>query len=182
MITKRTIYWALFILLVIGLWWSAFGADYSGRVRNAQAELAKQGYRIDVDGFMGDKTRRVIRDYQRNHDLDVTGELDRATIGKLFGAPEYPPVADDYLPVKPGPQATCKPGVIDEVSKAMYLQTLASSDVRAQWARKAQLLYGEIYSDPANAHVVKSDCIRLAVGVIRKYRCHYVAYPCKAPE
>lgn len=41
-----------------------------------QAELARHGYyHGPLDGVIGEGTRRAIREYQRAHDLPVTGEI-----------------------------------------------------------------------------------------------------------
>jgi hypothetical protein len=41
-----------------------------------QAELARHGYyHGPLDGVIGEGTRRAIREYQRDHDLPVTGEI-----------------------------------------------------------------------------------------------------------
>ena len=52
--------------------------------RAAQEALKVQGFDPGpVDGRMGPRTRTALSDYQRKHDLPVTGMLDDATMAKL---------------------------------------------------------------------------------------------------
>ncbi len=49
-------------------------------LRQAQARLQEQGYDPgDADGYYGRKTRRAIRDFQRDNHLQETGRLDHRT-------------------------------------------------------------------------------------------------------
>lgn len=50
-----------------------------------QNELKRQGYAVGtVDGVMGRKTVRAIRQYQANHSLPVTGEIDEVLLRRLL--------------------------------------------------------------------------------------------------
>jgi N-acetylmuramoyl-L-alanine amidase len=50
----------------------------------AQARLVNLGYGIgEIDGEMGPMTQAALREFQADHGLEVTGELDQATIAKL---------------------------------------------------------------------------------------------------
>lgn len=50
-----------------------------------QNELKRQGYAVGtVDGVLGRKTVRAIRQYQANHSLPVTGEIDAALLRRLL--------------------------------------------------------------------------------------------------
>ncbi|MEO1087309.1 MAG: peptidoglycan-binding domain-containing protein, partial [Acidobacteriota bacterium] len=50
----------------------------------AQRVLAKQGYYSGaIDGVAGEKTRSGLREFQKDHELRVTGRIDRKTADKL---------------------------------------------------------------------------------------------------
>jgi len=49
-----------------------------------QARLANLGYLTgEIDGQLGPMTQAALKEFQADHDLDVTGELDDDTIAKL---------------------------------------------------------------------------------------------------
>ena len=53
-------------------------------VSQVQAALAQAGYyRGAIDGSLGPATRNALRRYQRNHGLDVNGQVDRPVIEAL---------------------------------------------------------------------------------------------------
>jgi N-acetylmuramoyl-L-alanine amidase len=61
-------------------------------VRQIQQELrARNDYDGPIDGVMGTKTRPAIRQYQQQQGLNVTGELDTATLQRLTAAAENAP-------------------------------------------------------------------------------------------
>jgi peptidoglycan hydrolase-like protein with peptidoglycan-binding domain len=56
----------------------------SATVSAAQRHLKKMGfYSGDVNGNMSSETRSAIREYQKNSNLNVTGQLDPATLSGL---------------------------------------------------------------------------------------------------
>jgi peptidoglycan hydrolase-like protein with peptidoglycan-binding domain len=42
-------------------------------------------YRSAIDGKQGPLTKRALRAFQQNHNLDVTGEVDEKTLSRLMG-------------------------------------------------------------------------------------------------
>ena len=52
-------------------------------VRAAQILLTAQGFPLQMDGVLGDKTRRALKEFQRRRQLPRTGELDAATLAAL---------------------------------------------------------------------------------------------------
>ena len=61
-------------------------SEYSGdaRVSDVQSALAREGYYDGaVDGVLGPGTRRALRNYQRDHHLDVTGGISHGVIEAL---------------------------------------------------------------------------------------------------
>jgi hypothetical protein len=53
-------------------------------VSQVQAALAREGYyRGSIDGSFGPATRNALRRYQRNHGLEVTGQIDGSVIEAL---------------------------------------------------------------------------------------------------
>jgi len=53
-------------------------------IANVQSALQERGYfRNAIDGTMGPLTRAAIADYQRDHQLPITGDIDPATLASL---------------------------------------------------------------------------------------------------
>jgi hypothetical protein len=58
--------------------------ESGGRVTEVQRALAREGYYDGaVDGVTGAGTRRALRNYQRDHGLDVTGGITQGVIEAL---------------------------------------------------------------------------------------------------
>jgi hypothetical protein len=58
-------------------------------MRRLQANLVEGGYLSGTnDGRLGPRTRRALRDFQREYHLSVSGLLDRATAEALLGRDE----------------------------------------------------------------------------------------------
>jgi len=53
-------------------------------VMQIQEALNKEGFNLKVDGFMGPKTKGVLKEYQKKNRLKVTGKADKATLDKLL--------------------------------------------------------------------------------------------------
>lgn len=53
-------------------------------VTRVQSRLVKLGWAMPVDGIFGDTTDRLVRGFQRRHDLDVDGIVGRKTWRALF--------------------------------------------------------------------------------------------------
>jgi len=51
--------------------------------RSVQRALREGGYRIAVDGKIGPKTRAALREFQSDHGLTPTGEVNNQTLTKL---------------------------------------------------------------------------------------------------
>ena len=55
-----------------------------GQIRSAQQALQGNGMNPGaIDGIMGPRTQQAVRDYQKQHNLPQTGQLDAATLQKL---------------------------------------------------------------------------------------------------
>jgi peptidoglycan hydrolase-like protein with peptidoglycan-binding domain len=53
-------------------------------IKAAQQKLQQTGfYKGDLDGMYGSETRAAIREYQKSSNLNVTGQLDQATLTQL---------------------------------------------------------------------------------------------------
>lgn len=100
------------ICAVIAL--AIFATDYavgqSDEVKEVQSFLAEEGYRPGTpDGFMGPRTASALEAFQQDQGLNVTGEIDAATLAeieRLQSPPDPPPVttpvpdgATDELPM-----------------------------------------------------------------------------------
>jgi hypothetical protein len=58
--------------------------ETGSRVSEVQSALAREGYYDGpIDGRLGSGTRRALRNYQRDHGLEVTGNINRAIIEAL---------------------------------------------------------------------------------------------------
>ncbi len=76
-------------------------AAQSAEVLQAQIELQARGYDPGpLDGFMGRRTRRALRQFREDIGVPVTGVLDEATIETLT-APEPEPQAEPARPHAP---------------------------------------------------------------------------------
>jgi len=59
-------------------------SDPGSQVSNVQSALAREGYYDGaIDGSLGPATRKALRRYQRDRGLQVTGDINRATINAL---------------------------------------------------------------------------------------------------
>lgn len=59
-------------------------APSSATVTAVQRSLKHNGfYKGDLDGQMGPETQAAVREYQKNSNLQVTGQLDQATLSGL---------------------------------------------------------------------------------------------------
>lgn len=52
-------------------------------IRRAQAQLNNKGYAVSVNGVLEAKTMDAIRNFQRDNNLQSTGQLDKATLNAL---------------------------------------------------------------------------------------------------
>jgi hypothetical protein len=79
---------AALISLILIVWMEAYlilpvGA-YDDKVFQAQKRLKELGYNPGLqDGILGQTTQNALKDFQREHGLYVTGELDPQTIAEL---------------------------------------------------------------------------------------------------
>ena len=85
---------ALFILLCC--WGPAADAAYEPTVEAVQEALTKRGFKPGrIDGAMGSRTRKALREFQSSVGLPPTGKIDAATIAALGleppGTGETPP-------------------------------------------------------------------------------------------
>ena len=55
----------------------------SSTVRQVQRVLGERGFHTGVDGIMGPRTQAALRKFQRAHDLDPSGQLNRQTLVAL---------------------------------------------------------------------------------------------------
>lgn len=55
----------------------------SETVRNIQQALNDQGHQIQVDGIWGEKTHQALMDFQREQNMDASGQLDGETFAAL---------------------------------------------------------------------------------------------------
>ena len=75
-------------------------------VMTAQRSLKEQGFDPGpIDGVVGDRTRAAIANYQRDHNMKVTRQLDRKTMAALrkAEAPNASPSTTDTQPATPPP-------------------------------------------------------------------------------
>ena len=82
---------AIMLALTLGIGVPAFahdscppGTHSKADIRGAQETLDGLGYSVgSYDGRMGPRTRTAIRNFQRDKNLNATGELDEATVAAL---------------------------------------------------------------------------------------------------
>ena len=76
-------------------------------IKALQEALNAQGIAVKADGVLNEETRTAIRTYQSQHHLPVTGEPDRATLGKLGVAVRQSAVPSGQVPQgQPSPSTT----------------------------------------------------------------------------
>ena len=52
-------------------------------VANVQEKLNREGFKVSVDGVVGQETRRALKSFQASNDLSATGEIDTQTMAAL---------------------------------------------------------------------------------------------------
>lgn len=83
----------------------AAGALTEPIIKSLQEALNKQGMTVKVDGVLSDETRIVIRRFQTEHHLPVTGEPDKATLDKLGVSASQTTASSPAQPTTPPGQA-----------------------------------------------------------------------------
>tara|TARA_X000000950_G_scaffold203679_1_gene245063 strand:- start:51634 stop:54303 length:2670 start_codon:yes stop_codon:yes gene_type:complete len=79
------------------------------QVRAAQEFLSEQGYSPGpADGFWGPHTEQAVSEFQRNQELDVTGQLDELTLQRINQIQNPPPPTPS--PRREAPQSTEREG------------------------------------------------------------------------
>lgn len=74
-------------------------------IESLQEALCKQGVTVNVDGVLNEGTRVVIRRFQTEHHLPVTGDPDEATLEKLGIAPSQTAASPSVQPATSAGQA-----------------------------------------------------------------------------
>lgn len=64
----------------------AWSKDRAG-IRLIQAQLKKRGWQVGVDGHYGTETRLVVKQFQKEKGLKVTGRVDAKTFKALWESP-----------------------------------------------------------------------------------------------
>jgi hypothetical protein len=173
-----------FALLALGFWSASAIADPRDRdyqereVRDIQERLIELGYakdgRFQVDGDYGDKTRDVIRNFQRDRNLRPTdGEAGPDTLAALFGTGE-----DKADNPQPGANFRCKSEEISSTGDARPMEGWAMRLAKKNWKEEVRARFGEEWSDYAKAKVSLTKCFEASVGGIPLKRCRIQATPC----
>ncbi len=72
------------ILVVLGLAIVVVPAQDSELITKVQSALKEKGYNPGpVDGIMGPRTSKALRDFQIKNDIPVSGEIDKPTLDRL---------------------------------------------------------------------------------------------------
>ena len=131
-------------------------------VRQLQNALNKKGYKLDVDGVFGDKTRAAVRDYQKKNKLQLDGIAGnetwshlmqsitppkKATTGKQVLSGVSDETADALRMLEKGYQPS------DDVSAAMAvwksMDALRPDDYASPFEKELAALYQEMENRPA---------------------------------
>lgn len=93
-----------------------------GDVSALQEKLNEKGYKLEVDGIFGDKTKAAVVDYQKKNQLQVDGIVGEETWGSLLHVPA--------APKQPSTSKQVLSGVSDETANrlAQLEQGYAPSD------------------------------------------------------
>jgi peptidoglycan hydrolase-like protein with peptidoglycan-binding domain len=52
-------------------------------IRQVQTQLSRKGYAVGINGVLEPKTVDAVRSFQRDNNLQTTGQLDKATLNAL---------------------------------------------------------------------------------------------------
>ena len=111
----RRPWWSAFpvsaLLILLFCWGPTVDAARDPMVEAVQEALAERGFEPGrIDGAMGSRTRKALREFQRSVGLPATGEIDAATVAALgLGPPDAggaPPAAARPRPARPAAPAT----------------------------------------------------------------------------
>lgn len=59
------------------------GSNDRNAIKSIQEALSTAGYELEIDGLFGPKTKRAIKEFQREMGLDATGQVGEKTLDKL---------------------------------------------------------------------------------------------------
>lgn len=113
--------------------WSKHGkAGPDARDMWLQKLLKGRGYAVAVDGHVGPKTRAVIKQFQRDAGLDITGRFDEATVMELRKAqakepqPIPPAPKTERVPMPVEPEGLDKPSMTSKTILINIVQKFGS--------------------------------------------------------
>ncbi len=88
-----------------------FDLTAPGAVTAWQSFLSGQGFELAADGIFGPRTAAATAEFQRDHGLEPTGELDTQTFAAMATAPrgDQEPEPSTTAPTPPKTQATATP-------------------------------------------------------------------------
>ena len=107
---------ALALLVLLACWGPVVDAAYDPTVEAVQEALTGRGFEPGaIDGAMGSRTRKALREFQISVGLPPTGEIDAATRAALGLEPPAPgptpaPAASTPSPAAPTPARTAESG------------------------------------------------------------------------
>jgi hypothetical protein len=75
--------------------------EQTDRVRDVQTMLLKLGYDAgEADGYIGQQTRKALRDYEKANEMEPSGEISKALVDKLHIDAKQEPVMSGHLYVR----------------------------------------------------------------------------------
>lgn len=128
----------------------------------AQLRLRELGYRIEADGLTGSETRWALEKFQHDHDLPVTGRLDRVTREALREAYQRPHQAEqpewtkrpELCKEDDGRECTCEPII---VFSGEHVGKDAQEEAMKRWRGNVRSMLGELFMDWDRAAEPKAD-------------------------
>lgn len=130
-------------------------------VRKLQTALNKKGYKLDVDGIFGDKTRAAVRDYQKKNKLLLDGIAGKETWSHLMQSVTPPKksttgkqvltgVSDETADALRRMEKGYRPSDDVKAAQAVWQSTeaLRPDDYDSPFARQMAALYREMEDRP----------------------------------
>ena len=153
------------------------------RTEEAQARLSELGYEVSVDGVFGEGTERVVRQFQKDRGLNVTGDLNSDTREALFsrgGGNEGDGNNEGTANSNKVGNLQCR----DSVTATGYRRIgegRAKSSAERAWSNKVATLngYGLAYTDLKLAKEQNVVCIKACAECTVSKVCTITADPCR---
>ena len=128
---------ALVLLVLLSCWWPTVDAAYDPMVEAVQEALTERGFKPGtIDGAMGSRTRRALKEFQTSVGLPPTGEINAATrsalgLDRSDPDPTPSPAASPPTPAGSGTAAQADPSGAERLRAAPQVEPAPAEPPRA---------------------------------------------------